>query len=112
MSKSGLVLYTDCTIYFILYSVFHIFDIFAGTGESGKTTFIKQMRIIHGKGYSESERNDFTSLVYQNIITAIQALIQAMSILKIDYQDNQNIVRTNLLLWMFWYKWDEEYEKN
>ncbi|XP_015236933.1 PREDICTED: guanine nucleotide-binding protein subunit alpha-11-like [Cyprinodon variegatus] len=65
--------------------------LFLGTGESGKTTFIKQMRIIHGKGYSESERNDFTSLAYQNIITAIQALIQAMSILKIDYQDNQNI---------------------
>lgn len=27
-----------------------------GTGESGKSTFIKQMRIIHGNGYSETDR--------------------------------------------------------
>ncbi|KAM4719583.1 guanine nucleotide-binding protein subunit alpha-14-like [Anableps anableps] len=62
-----------------------------GTGESGKSTFIKQMRIIHGKGYSESDRKGFTKLVCQNIITAIQTLIEAMRTLEIDYLDDQNI---------------------
>ncbi|XP_038130848.1 guanine nucleotide-binding protein subunit alpha-11-like [Cyprinodon tularosa] len=62
-----------------------------GPGESGKSTFIKQMRIIHGKGYDESDRKGFNKLVCQNIITAIQALIEAMSALKIDYLDDQNI---------------------
>jgi hypothetical protein len=28
----------------------------AGTGESGKSTFIKQMRIIHGAGYSDDDK--------------------------------------------------------
>uniref|UniRef100_A0A8C6SM23 Uncharacterized protein n=1 Tax=Neogobius melanostomus TaxID=47308 RepID=A0A8C6SM23_9GOBI len=51
-----------------------------GTGESGKSTFIKQMRIIHGKGYSEEDRKGFTRLIYQNIITAIQALADAMHV--------------------------------
>uniref|UniRef100_A0A3P8TYI6 Guanine nucleotide-binding protein subunit alpha n=1 Tax=Amphiprion percula TaxID=161767 RepID=A0A3P8TYI6_AMPPE len=62
-----------------------------GTGESGKSTFIKQMRIIHGSGYSDSDRKGFTRLVFQNIITAIQALIQAMMTLQIDYMDDNNI---------------------
>ncbi|KAM4532240.1 guanine nucleotide-binding protein subunit alpha-14-like [Fundulus diaphanus] len=62
-----------------------------GTGESGKSTFIKQMRIIHGAGYSEADRKGFTRDVFQNIITAIHALIDAMRQLKIDYVDDQNI---------------------
>ncbi|XP_068562837.1 guanine nucleotide-binding protein subunit alpha-14-like [Cebidichthys violaceus] len=62
-----------------------------GTGESGKSTFIKQMRIIHGAGYSEADRKGFARLVFQNIITAIQALIDAMKTLRIDYIDDQNI---------------------
>lgn len=61
-----------------------------GTGESGKSTFIKQMRIIHGQGYSEADRKGFIKLVCQNIITAIQTLIEAMETLKIDYADSQN----------------------
>ena len=63
-----------------------------GTGESGKSTFIKQMRIIHGSGYNETDRMSFTKLVYQNIFIAIQALINAMRTLQIDYIDGQNIV--------------------
>ncbi|XP_059214244.1 guanine nucleotide-binding protein G(q) subunit alpha-like [Centropristis striata] len=62
-----------------------------GTGESGKSTFIKQMRIIHGSGYSDADKKGFTRLVFQNIFTAIQALIQAMKTLPIDYIDDQNI---------------------
>ncbi|MED6253941.1 Guanine nucleotide-binding protein subunit alpha-14 [Ataeniobius toweri] len=68
-----------------------------GTGESGKSTFIKQMRIIHGKGYNESDRKSFIKLVCQNIITAIQALIEAMQTLNIDYVDDQNVSYANTL---------------
>ena len=66
---------------------------FAGTGESGKSTFIKQMRIIHGAGYSEEDKRGFTKLVYQNIFTAMQAMIRAMETLKILYKYEQNKVR-------------------
>lgn len=61
-----------------------------GTGESGKSTFIKQMRIIHGRGYSEEDKRGFTRLVYQNIFTAVQAMIQAMSALQIPYKYEHN----------------------
>ncbi|KAM9251151.1 guanine nucleotide-binding protein subunit alpha-14 isoform 1-T1 [Cariama cristata] len=61
-----------------------------GTGESGKSTFIKQMRIIHGSGYSDEDKKGFTKLVYQNIFTAMQAMIRAMDTLKIPYKYEHN----------------------
>ncbi|EPY77973.1 hypothetical protein CB1_001144011 [Camelus ferus] len=61
-----------------------------GTGESGKSTFIKQMRIIHGSGYSDEDKRGFTKLVYQNIFTAMQAMIRAMDTLKIPYKYEHN----------------------
>ncbi|CAL8082423.1 unnamed protein product [Orchesella dallaii] len=62
-----------------------------GTGESGKSTFIKQMRIIHGAGYSDEDKRGFIKLVYQNIFMAMQAMIRAMEMLKIQYADSSNI---------------------
>ncbi|KAJ7986981.1 hypothetical protein DPEC_G00334010 [Dallia pectoralis] len=61
-----------------------------GTGESGKSTFIKQMRIINGKGYSEEDKRGFTRLVYQNIFTAMQTMIHAMETLQIAYKSDEN----------------------
>ncbi|XP_066499549.1 guanine nucleotide-binding protein subunit alpha-14 isoform X1 [Hoplias malabaricus] len=68
-----------------------------GTGESGKSTFIKQMRIIHGSGYTEEDRKSFTKLVYQNIITAMQSMIRAMEMLKISLSNPDNQAYTNML---------------
>ncbi|KAG1939699.1 guanine nucleotide-binding protein subunit alpha-14 [Pimephales promelas] len=63
-----------------------------GTGESGKTTFTKQMRIIHGKGFSTDERRSYTKLVFQNILQAMSAITEAMNTLKIPYSNLQNEV--------------------
>lgn len=68
-----------------------------GTGESGKSTFIKQMRIIHGSGYSDEDRKGFTKLVYQNIFTAMQAMIRAMDTLRIQYVCEQNQENAQLI---------------
>ncbi|XP_076977316.1 guanine nucleotide-binding protein subunit alpha-15 isoform X2 [Tamandua tetradactyla] len=56
-----------------------------GTGESGKSTFIKQMRIIHGAGYSEDERRGFRPLIYQNVLVSMQAMLEAMERLHIPF---------------------------
>ena len=66
--------------------------LFTGTGESGKSTFIKQMKIIHGAGYSEEDKKSFIKLVYQNIFMAMQSMIKAMDMLKIPYKDSKNMV--------------------
>ncbi|XP_059224583.1 guanine nucleotide-binding protein G(q) subunit alpha isoform X4 [Stomoxys calcitrans] len=56
-----------------------------GTGESGKSTFIKQMRIIHGSGYSDDDKRGYIKLVFQNIFMAMQSMIKAMDMLSISY---------------------------
>ncbi|KAF0301782.1 Guanine nucleotide-binding protein G(q) subunit alpha [Amphibalanus amphitrite] len=61
-----------------------------GTGESGKSTFIKQMRIIHGVGYTDEDRRGFTRLVYQNIFMAMQSMINAMDFLNIEYKSSES----------------------
>ena len=71
---------------------FFIDFITLGTGESGKSTFIKQMRIIHGTGYSEEDKRAFVKLVYQNIFMAMHSMIRAMDTLKIQYRDKRNEV--------------------
>ncbi|KAJ8286343.1 hypothetical protein GJAV_G00037400 [Gymnothorax javanicus] len=63
----------------------------SGTGESGKSTFIKQMRIIHGSGYTLEDRCGFTKLVHQNIIISMQAIIQALKTLNIPIQENNKV---------------------
>ena len=63
-----------------------------GTGESGKSTFIKQMRIIHGSGYTEEDRRGFIKLVFQNIFMAMQTMIRAMELLKIQYEHPESNV--------------------
>jgi len=61
-----------------------------GTGESGKSTFIKQMRIIHGSGYSDEDKRSFIKLVYQNIFMAMHSMIRAMETLNVVYKDLAN----------------------
>lgn len=68
--------------------------IILGTGESGKSTFIKQMRIIHGAGYSDEDKQGFIKLVYQNMFMAMQSMIRAMELLKIQYGDKTSEVPT------------------
>nr|XP_023024071.1 guanine nucleotide-binding protein G(q) subunit alpha-like [Leptinotarsa decemlineata] len=70
-----------------------------GTGESGKSTFIKQMRIIHGAGYSDEDKRGFIKLVFQNIFMAMQSMIKAMDLLKIQYgspgsQDQAELIKS------------------
>ncbi|XP_023195973.1 guanine nucleotide-binding protein subunit alpha-11-like isoform X2 [Xiphophorus maculatus] len=68
-----------------------------GTGESGKTTFLRQMKIIHGRGFSEEERKSFVKCIYQNIFTAIKAMTGAMTTLRIPYTSPENESSARLL---------------
>uniref|UniRef100_A0A0A1WWU0 Guanine nucleotide-binding protein G(I) subunit alpha 65A n=1 Tax=Zeugodacus cucurbitae TaxID=28588 RepID=A0A0A1WWU0_ZEUCU len=58
-----------------------------GAGESGKSTIVKQMKIIHDKGYSQEECEQYRRVVYSNTIQSMMAIIRAMGHLKIDFAD-------------------------
>jgi energy-coupling factor transporter ATP-binding protein EcfA2 len=46
-----------------------------GAGESGKSTLLKQLRILYGKGFSPEERAALRGVIHANTITCIQMLI-------------------------------------
>ncbi|RVE73395.1 hypothetical protein OJAV_G00048950 [Oryzias javanicus] len=58
-----------------------------GAGESGKSTIVKQMKIIHEDGYSEDECKQYRAVVYSNTVQSIMAIIKAMDILHLDYEE-------------------------
>ena len=67
--------------------------IFSGAGESGKSTIVKQMKIIHETGYSPEECQHYRPVVYSNTVQSLLAIISAMSKLRIDFADRQRLVR-------------------
>eukprot|EP00835_Amoeboradix_gromovi_P001702 NODE_83_length_22684_cov_0.307934.p13 type:complete len:156 gc:universal NODE_83_length_22684_cov_0.307934:936-1403(+) len=48
-----------------------------GTGESGKSTIVKQMKIINMGGYSKEEKLNFRQIIYSNIHSSLICLFQA-----------------------------------
>ncbi len=65
---------------------------FSGAGESGKSTIVKQMKIIHETGYSAEECQHYRPVVYSNTIQSLLAIISAMSKLRVDFHDRARLV--------------------
>ncbi|XP_060885052.1 guanine nucleotide-binding protein subunit alpha-13-like [Labrus mixtus] len=61
-----------------------------GAGESGKSTFLKQMRIIHGQDFDQQAREDFRATIYSNVIKGIRVLVDAREKLHIPWGDPDN----------------------
>ncbi|KAL4782409.1 guanine nucleotide binding protein, alpha subunit [Aspergillus varians] len=57
-----------------------------GAGESGKSTIIKQMRIIHSGGFPEDERRQTRAVIFSNIVVAYKVLLEIMRTENIDFK--------------------------
>jgi len=55
-----------------------------GAGESGKSTFIRHMRIIHGDGFGQKEREESRDIVLSNLVICIYLILVQMEQNKID----------------------------
>ncbi|EGT33852.1 hypothetical protein CAEBREN_25446 [Caenorhabditis brenneri] len=58
-----------------------------GAGESGKSTVLKQMRIIHNSGFSQEESLTKRNVVCANTIQAMGALLEGMRNLRFDFSN-------------------------
>ena len=58
-----------------------------GAGETGKSTFAKQMRIIYGEDFDHNDLLEFRDVIYTNIFKAIQVLCDARRKLHIPWGD-------------------------
>ncbi|KAM4603614.1 guanine nucleotide-binding protein subunit alpha-12a [Polymixia lowei] len=61
-----------------------------GAGESGKSTFLKQMRIINGKEFDQKALLDFRDTIYENVIKGMRVLVDARDKLGISWQSCEN----------------------
>uniref|UniRef100_A0AC34QLG8 Uncharacterized protein n=1 Tax=Panagrolaimus sp. JU765 TaxID=591449 RepID=A0AC34QLG8_9BILA len=68
-----------------------------GAGESGKSTLLKQMRILHSDGFTDEELIQQRAVVYNNTVNAMADLLKQLQIYKIgfsspDRQEDARIV--------------------
>jgi guanine nucleotide-binding protein subunit alpha len=63
-----------------------------GAGESGKSTILKQMRLIHSTGFKTNERKGFRNVIFQNIIEAFLMMFDIMDAQRTAFEDQQNQV--------------------
>ena len=70
-----------------------------GAGESGKSTFLKQMKIIHDVHFDEAQIDEFRKIIYQNLIRGMRVLVDANRKLGIPLQnESQNRIYGEQLL--------------
>lgn len=60
-----------------------------GSGESGKSTFLKQMRIINGRSFENQELKAFRQAVYENVVRGMKVLVDAHRKLKIPLERDE-----------------------
>lgn len=69
-----------------------------GAGESGKSTFLKQMRIIHGVKFESDLVKEYQHVIYQNIVKGMKVLVDARDKLGIPWEHTKNVdIGLNLL---------------
>eukprot|EP00301_Raphidiophrys_heterophryoidea_P001802 c10855_g1_i3.p1 GENE.c10855_g1_i3~~c10855_g1_i3.p1 ORF type:complete len:155 (-),score=42.09 c10855_g1_i3:851-1267(-) len=54
-----------------------------GASESGKTTIFKQMKILHGDGFSAAERQNFVGLIQAQCINNFRNLVSGARMLNL-----------------------------
>jgi guanine nucleotide-binding protein subunit alpha len=63
-----------------------------GAGESGKSTIIKQMRLLYAKGFSKNERDKYRFIIFANLVSAFNDVIEAMRLFKVSFETNEHEV--------------------
>ncbi|KAJ2138433.1 guanine nucleotide-binding protein subunit alpha [Coemansia sp. RSA 788] len=71
-----------------------------GAGESGKSTIIKQMKLIHDGGYSQEERESFKEVIFSNTIQSMRVLLEAMDTLHIALENAEYQVHADVVMGM------------
>jgi guanine nucleotide-binding protein subunit alpha len=60
-----------------------------GAGETGKSTLLKQMRIIHEGGFSQEEKLSCREIVFSNMIESMKSIVNAMHAFAIELSDQE-----------------------
>jgi GTPase SAR1 family protein len=62
-----------------------------GPGESGKSTFVKQMRLLYSDGFNEEEKTNFKYTIHSNVLVAMKTLLHASEILELKLTEESQV---------------------
>ena len=68
-----------------------------GSGECGKSTIMKQMKIIHQNGFTPDELSKFKHTIYSNLVDSARDIINAMIMTGLNPLEAVNLV--SILYW-------------
>lgn len=68
-------------------------DVCSGAGESGKSTILKQMRIIYSEGFHLDERKEVRQVIFSNMIVAFKIIAEEMREIGMEYENVESHVR-------------------
>lgn len=74
-----------------LHILIHNFNLL-GAGESGKSTLVKQMKIIHADGFTYAELSSFRPTVLDNLLASMKYVLSGMGLLRINLEFPRNKV--------------------
>lgn len=63
-----------------------------GAGESGKSTILKQMRLIYTDGFGVHERKEVRQVIFSNMVVAFKIIGEEMRDLGLDYGFGASLV--------------------
>ncbi|TFK68997.1 heterotrimeric G-protein alpha subunit, GPA3-like protein [Pluteus cervinus] len=69
-----------------------------GSGDSGKSTIVKQMKIIHQGGFSPTDLAEWRPVVYKNVLESAKAVVMYMRKVNLECQEYSNRVLTEKIL--------------
>ncbi|XP_049324111.1 guanine nucleotide-binding protein G(o) subunit alpha [Astyanax mexicanus] len=69
-----------------------------GTPESGKSTLLKQMKIIYSRGFTKDELVSFTPAVLDNLLTSMKCVLHGMGVLRINLSNRKNKAHARCVL--------------
>jgi guanine nucleotide-binding protein G(i) subunit alpha len=69
-----------------------------GAGESGKSTILKQMKLIHDGGYSLEERESFKEIIFSNTVQSMRVILEAMQNMGIPLANPNNKIHSAIIL--------------
>jgi guanine nucleotide-binding protein subunit alpha len=79
-------LWCDCTLAKLLSSC-------PGAGESGKSTILKQMRLIYTKdGFAKNEKEEWRVIIFNNILDGLRMCIDAMEEFGLEFSHENTTV--------------------
>ncbi|XP_019872239.1 guanine nucleotide-binding protein G(o) subunit alpha-like [Aethina tumida] len=69
-----------------------------GAGESGKSTLVKQMKIIHADGFTLAELSSYRPTVLDNLLASMKYVLAGMGILRINLEHSRNKAHAQTVL--------------